>query len=103
MKNSTLRRIGFSLVLVIVASSLALVAGSLRHLGPSLPSDGSPQMPGGVPKFTPCPTPACMAPCQYPPQPQVVCRDNESGATTTTSYACCCCGGGGGESSFQPL
>jgi hypothetical protein len=102
MKRSVLRRVVFSLLVVAVASSLALVAGTLKHWGPR-PGEQSGKAPGGGGSaFTPCPVPSCMAPCQFPAEPEVICRDDASGVTSATTWACCCCGGGG-ENSFHPL
>jgi hypothetical protein len=87
---------------VVVASGWTLLAGSTNptlpghELGPG-PGPGS----GGNAKggFQPCPVPACMAPCVFPPPPQVTCKSGKS--TFVTSFACCCCGGSG--NSFKPL
>ena len=51
--------------------------------------------------FQPCPYPPCLAPCQFPPPPQVLCRTGVAREPFVTSFTCCCCGGGGGSNEYQ--
>jgi hypothetical protein len=91
-----------ALIAVISLSGMALVADPLKT--EDLTVIGSPETmigngPGG--KWIACPWPPCMAPCAYPPEPQVVCKPRQ-GAPVVTSWACCCCGGSEGTR-YSPL
>lgn len=80
MRSSTTRLlVCVVLVGAFAAGSIALVAG------PDNPRRGG---------FKSCPVPPCLAPCAFPPEPEVQCKV-DGGEVVTTSFACCCCGGGG--------
>jgi hypothetical protein len=77
-------RITLSLLLlsVVVAGGLTLEAKADKGKG-----------------FLPCPFPPCMAPCAFPPQPEVLCKTADG--LVRTSFACCCCGSAGNR--YRPL
>ena len=72
---------------------LALLAGLVTMSGASGPT-------AAADGFQDCPFPPCMAPCAFPPAPEVVCKDGK-GNKFITSFTCCCCGGGG--NCYKPL
>lgn len=51
--------------------------------------------------FIPCPVPSCLAPCFFPPPPQVLCKVGDQDPFVT-SYTCCCCGSSQGVY-YRPL
>ena len=53
----------------------------------------------GKGRFLPCPFPPCLAPCAFPPQPEVLCKTDDG--VIETSFACCCCGSAGNR--YRPL
>ncbi len=91
-----------ALLLVIVGSGLTLVADTnpLTDLSQRPGAEKNRALP--YQPFTPCPTPACMAPCVFGAPPEVLCQSAD-GSVAETTYFCCCCGGGGGSNSFKPL
>lgn len=87
---------------VIATSGLTLLAGTPTAQDLSITSDDEAMTGSSAGRhWTACPWPPCMAPCAYPPEPQVVCKPR-NGPAFVTSFACCCCGGSNGTR-YRPL
>jgi len=94
-------RATFILVLVIlVAVSAALLAGSGRSedLDEGKP-DVQYRVTPAVP-FQQCPWPPCAAPCVLGAPPEVLCK-GQDGSVSQTTFFCCCCGSGTNQ--YKPL
>lgn len=84
MRKKVLRAaISLLLLSVVVAGGLTLEAKPDKGKG----------------QFLKCPFPPCLAPCAFPPEPEVLCKTSDG--VFETSFACCCCGSGGNR--YRPL
>lgn len=91
-------------LMMLLVLGIAFLSGVMLYATPSDDQAARPSMDDRThrgPRWQSCPQPSCMAPCVYPAEPEVLCRDVD-GTVTETTYTCCCCGGSEGIS-FRPL
>jgi hypothetical protein len=99
-KNVFRATLAVVLVAVVAVSAAALLAGSRRLEEPDQTEpEGTYRVLPEKP-FQQCPSPPCMAPCQYGVPPEVLCKA-ANGSVQATTYTCCCCGSSG--ASYKPL